>query len=78
MNKIVHEHLRASELPERLRGGIDASATVTVTVQEEAQTQRPTRGYLRELLEGARKDAPGITTEEAVARVRALRDEWDD
>ena len=76
MNKIVHEHLPASALPENLRGGIDASATVTVTVMEEARPQR--LDHLRKLLEEARRDAPGITTEEAVVRVRALRDEWDD
>ncbi len=78
MNKIVHEHLKASELPERLREGIDASATVTVIIEEEAETKRPSRDHLRELLDGARKSASGVTTEEAVARIRALRDEWDD
>ena len=78
MNKIIHEHLKASELPEKLRRGIDASATVTVTVQEEAEAQRPSPDYLRKLIDDARKDARGISTEKAVARVRALRDEWDD
>jgi hypothetical protein len=78
MNKIVHEHLSASKLPEKLRQGIDASATVTVIVEEEADTKRPSRHHLRELLHEARKDARGVTTEEAVARIRALRDEWYD
>lgn len=78
MNKVVHEHLKASELPERLRGGIDVAATVTVTVQEEAEVARPSRDRLRQILDDARRTATGISTEEAVARVRNLRDEWDD
>ena len=78
MNKIVHEHLRASDLPEKLRGSIAASATVTVTIQEEAGSSRPSRDYLKKLLDDARRDAPGISNEEAVARIRKLRDEWDD
>jgi hypothetical protein len=76
MNKIVHEHIPASALPEELREGIDASALVTVTVQEE-EPRIKTLEQLRRLLEDARRDAPGISTEEAVARVRELRDEWD-
>jgi hypothetical protein len=79
MNKIVHQHVPASELPERLRNGIDASALVTVTVQEEVGRREPlTREQLRQLIEQAQKDATGVTIEEAVARIRALRDEWDD
>ncbi len=79
MNKIIHQHVPASELPERLRNGIDASALVTVTVQEEAGRREPlAREQLRQLIEQAQKDATGVTTEEAVARIRALRDEWDD
>ena len=77
MNKIVHEHLKASELPEKLRRGIDVAAIVTVIVQEEPQSGGPRPEYLRALLDEARRDAPGITTEAAVARIRALRDEWD-
>jgi len=76
MNKVVHEHLKASELPEKLREGIDASAVVTVTVQEES-TGITDPDVLRRLLDEARADAVGISTDEAVARIRALRDEWD-
>jgi hypothetical protein len=77
MNKVVHEHLKASELPEKLRGGIDVSATVTVIVEEEAARPGVERAHLQKMLDDARSDARGITTEEAVARIRALRDEWD-
>jgi len=79
MNKIVHQHVPASELPERLRDGIDASALVTVTLQVEGtRPEPPTREELLLLLKQARASAKGVTTEEAVARIRALRDEWDD
>ena len=76
MTKIVHEHIPASALPEQLREGIDASALVTVTVQQEEAGPK-TLDQLRMLLEEARREAPGISIEEAVARVRELRDEWD-
>ena len=74
MNRIVHEHLKASELPEKLRAGIDGSAIVTGTVQEETDVTSPSREVLRNLLEGDREPNGGVTTEAAVARVRALRD----
>ena len=78
MNRIIHEHYPASKLPEDLREGINPSGHVTVTVVEEAQ--RPSREKLVELLEQARaraRAAGDVSTEEAVRRVRDLRDEWD-
>lgn len=75
MNKVTREHYPASRLPSDLREGIDPGSTVTVTVvTEESAKRRPLT------LEQVRQRIPGegITTEEAVARVRALRDEWDD
>jgi hypothetical protein len=62
-----------------LREGIEASALVTVTIQEEAANRKPlNRSELQQLIEQAQKAAKGVTTEEAVARIRALRDEWED
>ncbi len=79
MNKIVKEHYPASKLPVELREGIDPSALVTVTILEEGgQKVPPSREELLELLRRARKNAKGVTLDEAVARVRVLRDEWDD
>ena len=75
MNKVVRENYPASKLPAELREGIDPGAKVTVVVEEQV---RPTAERLAEMLVEARKHAPGVTAEEAVARVRALRDEWDD
>ena len=79
MNKIVKKHYPASKLPVELREGIEASALVTVTIQEEAGRKEPlSREQLRQLIEQAQQGAQGVTIEEAVARIRALRDEWDD
>ena len=74
MNKIVRTQGPASDLPERYRGDIDPSQTVDVTV-EEATTKRPLR-TMREIM----REAPSgdVTMEDAVGRIRNLRDEWDD
>ena len=80
MNKIVKEHYPASKLPVELREGIDPNdhVTVTVVVEEGGKRKPLTRGELRDLIEEAQRDAKDGTIEDAVARVRALRDEWDD
>lgn len=74
MNKIMLEHYPASKLPDDLRAGMPADATVRVTVEEEA---RPSREELLSLLANARRNAKGVALEEAVLRIRELRDEWD-
>ncbi len=80
MNKIVKEHYPASKLPVELREGIDPTGHVTVTViEEEGERRKPlSREKLRELIEQAQMESKGGTIEDAVARVRTLRDEWDD
>lgn len=78
MNRIVKEHYPASKLPVELREGIDPQGHVTVTIIEEEDRKTPTRERLKQLLDDARANAEGISTEEAVARIRELRDEWDD
>jgi lipoate-protein ligase A len=76
MNKIVLEHYPASKLPQELRKGIADGASVRVTIEEEL---RPlTRKEFLASLKEARRNAKGVTIEEAVARVRELRDEWED
>ena len=73
MNKIIHEHYPASKLPDELREGIDPNRHVTVTVVEEEQ--RPSREKLVHLLEEARqRSVEDVSTEEAVRRIRDLRD----
>ncbi|MGD9914190.1 MAG: hypothetical protein AB7S80_08920 [Rhizobiaceae bacterium] len=76
MNKVVREHYPAEKLPQELREGIAAGASVRVTVEVE---RRPlSREQLLETIRKAQANARGTTLEEAVARVRSLRDEWDD
>jgi len=77
MNKIVREHYPASLLPEDLRGQFADDAEVTVTIEEEQETPLD-REKLLALMEEARRHAGNVTLEEAVRRVRELRDEWDD
>ncbi len=75
MNKIVLEHYPASKLPEDLRGSIAKNASVKITVEEESRKPLG-REELLDLMRNAQANAPGTTLEEAVARIRALRDEW--
>lgn len=76
MNRIVREHYPVSKLPEELRQGLKPDGSVTVTLEEE---RRPfSREELLASFREARQDARGVTVEEAVARIRELRDEWDD
>lgn len=74
MNKIVRKHYPAAKLPAELRGDIPEDSLVEVIVEEE-----PPKKTMAEKLAMLR-DLPkyDTTEEEAVARVRALRDEWDD
>lgn len=76
MNKITREHYPASKLPEDLREGVDpfSSVTVTITVETDA-LPKPPRLSLAELLDLARRSPP--TADDPVARIRELRDEWE-
>jgi len=77
MNKVIREHYPASKLPEDLREGVDPGSTVTVTVTvEESSDSENRRRSLVKLLKTARR-APPIG-DDPVARIRELRDEWDD
>ena len=79
MNKVINAHVKASEVPQRFRQGIDDASLVTVIVQQESiSAEAPSRARLADLIRQAREAAEGITTEEAVLRIRSLRDEWDD
>lgn len=74
MNKIVREHYPASKLPKELREGNEEGAAVTVQVEHRKPLSR------EEVLDFMSKvEARGYKTslEEAVSRVRELRDEWD-
>lgn len=89
MNRIVKEHYPVEKLPDDLRDGLPEGQTVTVTIENEA---KPTLDELHEMVMGILANPQpmtlaelrqmvgprNVTAEEAVARIRALRDEWDD
>ena len=77
MGKIVLEHYPAEQLPEELRGGLPANSVVCITIEEEHRAPAPASELVRKLKE-AKRDRPSVSIEEAVARIRTLRDEWDD
>jgi hypothetical protein len=76
MNKIVREHYPVERLPEDLRRGIEGPYVRVTVIPEDtpSRTKKPlTYADIR-----ARVKPRGTTTEEAVQRIRELRDEWDD
>jgi hypothetical protein len=102
MNKIVREHYPVENLPEDLREGLQAGATVRVVLEVEEETAAAARTKLEAwsgdfwaqkpeerlpvspdaLMEQLRllrtAGYPPVSPEEAVARIRELRDEWTD
>jgi hypothetical protein len=78
MNRIVREHYPVSKLPEELREGLEPGASVTVTVEEEVRKAPSVEEMRRQFLEVRKSLKHKVTVEEAVARIRELRDEWDD
>jgi hypothetical protein len=91
MNKIVREHYPVANLPEDLREGLEESAMVRVVVEVEPSAQQREAlleiamngkpATWEELMEMRGKlladGRPSVSVEEAVARIRELRDEWD-
>jgi hypothetical protein len=82
MNKIVREHYPVEKLPEDLREGLQAGATVRVVLEVEDETiERPSMSFEESmrLINDYRRDNPErVSVEDAVQRVRDLRDEWDE
>ncbi len=91
MNKIVRDHYPVANLPEDLREGLGDVATVRVVVESEPSASDTTQNDDPLLRKGpieahelmALRERylalghPRVTEEEAVARIRELRDEWD-
>lgn len=84
MNRIVREHYPAAKLPEDLRTDLPVEATVRIIIETGARTSNVGQesGALTEILERLKQmrlrgEIRPVSEEEAVARVRALRDEWD-
>jgi hypothetical protein len=79
MNKIVRVHYPAAKLPDDLRDAFPPGTTVRITLEPEQSMDRKSLREIREEIEAARRSGnwPKSTSEEAVARIRALREEWD-
>ena len=83
MNKIVREHYPVEKLPEDLRELVSGtSVTVELTVEAYDRPAPLSRdeavALMRKMQREAAEKGQSVTAEEAVARIRALRDEWDD
>ena len=75
MNRIVREKYPVADLPEDLREGLAADASVRVTIDLVASPPEEVL-TLEELF--AMRRPTGRSTEDIVAEIRQLRDEWDD
>ena len=78
MNKIVREHYPVERLPEDLQAELGLARTVTLVIEAEDSPSRDAerKAAIEELLELRSKLKPSAN--DSVARVRQLRDEWDD
>jgi hypothetical protein len=70
----IIEDIPASELPERIRGGIDLSHHARIIVEDIGPAS--TTHSFEELRRRIRPRG-SVTPQEAADRIRALRDEWD-
>jgi hypothetical protein len=79
MNKIVIEHYPVSKLPADIQQAVGDLHSVTLTLEGDQASTISADELVQQLRrEKADPNFKGTTMEEAVARVRALRDEWDD
>ena len=84
MNKIVREHYPVEKLPEDLRNLVGNVDSVTIELTEERApmlkplTQQEAVALMRQSQREHAAQGTSVTAEEAVRRIRQLRDEWDD
>jgi hypothetical protein len=79
-DKIIHENYPVERLPQDLREGMGDGARVRVTIERaddgaKRAVWNEIRTHMNELHRSGALTP--VTTEEAVRRVRELRDEWD-
>lgn len=80
--KIIREDYPVERLPEDLRSGLGDATRVRVTVERKGAPvtdKQKSWAEIRALIDELHR-SPGfkpVTSEEAVARIRELRDEWD-
>ncbi|WP_153483692.1 hypothetical protein [Segnochrobactrum spirostomi] len=75
MTRVVRTAYPVSRLPEDLRDGLPDGAVVHITIETESDAKAQPLASFSSLI-GALPPIHGAT-EDAVAAVRALRDEWD-
>lgn len=85
MNKIVREHYPVSQLPEDLRAQFPGVETVRLVIEEggrddsAASSARRSRDQMIADFDAVRRENhPHVSLDDAVARIRSLRNEWDD
>jgi len=76
MTKIVKDHYPAERLPDDLKADLPKGADVRITIEVLPPKMSPEE--LLALLGSIARDASPTSPNDAVARVRELRDEWDD
>ena len=83
MNKVVREHYPVEKLPEDLRVLFPDAAAVTIEVAAEDSRSEPglsgeeAIALMRQMQKENTALGRGVTEQEAVDRIRKLRDEWD-
>ncbi len=78
MGRVELRHYPASKLPPELRGAFVEGEFVNVTVEVDAEKPLSREEALKRMLHRPVPTGTGVSIEEAVARIRELRDEWDD
>lgn len=83
MNKIVREHYPVENLPEDLRALVGDAVSVKVELTEDTVplkplTQAEAVALMRQMQRENAARGTNVTADEAVRRIRELRDEWDD
>jgi len=81
MNRFVRDHYPAERLPEDLQQLVDPNRPVRIVIeQDEPEQNKKTTDDLFAMIEAYRATihGEGISRDEAVRRIRDLRDEWDD
>lgn len=84
MNKIVREHYPVERLPEDLRLLVGAAQSVKIEITEDTDMPRAplTRDQAVALMRESQREhaarGTSVSSEQAVRRIRELRDEWDD
>lgn len=75
MNRIVKEFYPVEKLPDDLRAGFEGKRLVRVVIEEAQAGKKLSRQELIDRLSEIRANPIG---DDPVARIRELRDEWDD